>query len=163
MGDPDLQLCLDVAEKAVLDHLGWDPVAGSARTEYVSGQGLSWLQLKAKNITLSSITVNGVSVSTSLFRVDGEFVEYLDGIKTFPMGRKNVYVTYTAGWAVPSMPAMITHTVLRIANIIRMDKIANGQAQINTPDGGVRTYSQYIKYAPQLEVLDCYRVEPLVA
>jgi hypothetical protein len=43
-----------------------------------------------------------------------------------------------------------------------MDKIANGQATVSTPDGGTRTYSQYLKFSNQLDVLETYRSKVLV-
>jgi hypothetical protein len=159
--DGDLQLCLSVAEKAVIDHLGWDPATGS-RTEYLSGRGLTFINVRARNITaITSVTIDGIAINVSLLRVDGDCIYYIDGITTFPNGRMNITAVYVAGWA--TIPELISHTVMRIGNIVRMDKKANGQAEITTPDGGTRKYNQYIKYDQQLAVLSSYRVEPYVA
>lgn len=157
--DADLQVCLDVAERAVIDHLGYDPATGT-RTEYLSGLGLPFITIRAKNITaITSITVDGTVINASLVRIEDNFIFYKDGTTIFPAGRGNIVAVYVAGWS--TIPTLIQHTTMRIGNIVRMDKIANGQATISTPDGGSRSYAQYLKFDQQLAVLGSYRVGPL--
>lgn len=115
-GDPTLELLLNAASDMVEKYLGYNPLSSSYDT-WVNGNGSYLMMLPNRPITaVSKVMVDNVSIPVSSgFPNNGYTFEatsvYLRGY-TFSLGRRNVNIGYTAGYAdVPSLPHGIRQAV----------------------------------------------------
>lgn len=133
-----VQTCLDAASQAVIDFIGVDP-STQTRTERYSGANTGFLFPKARGLSapisgVTSITINPAMTSpcggwwagtaNTPFVVDMSNVSfdddsiYFTNTYVFPRGKKNMTVTYTAGYALTAtaglqtLPSSISQAVL---------------------------------------------------
>jgi hypothetical protein len=166
-GDPALQQgYVDAAENIVNAYLGYSPVLHSY-THSFNGTGADELQLKAKPVALIAVTINGETIPLSEFHHarDSEFIYY---DKIFPCGKKNVTVTYNAGWGITPdddeansgyLPGIIKMTVLRIAALLQAESDNNiGVTSKSFADSGTRTFVNTVNFDKYLVQISGYKI-----
>lgn len=117
--DAELQRMLDVAS-AMAERYTERSFAAGARTEKRSGEGSDFLLLKDSPVlTITTLTIDTVAVPAS----DGTTAGYLfDDYSVFlrnyqngfTIGRRNITIVYTAGYA--TIPADVQQAVIEIAS-----------------------------------------------
>jgi hypothetical protein len=166
-GEPALQQgYVDAAENIVNAYLGYSP-ALHGYTQYFDGTGTNELQLKAKPVALTAVEINGETIPLSEFygTPDSEFIYYN---KVFPCGKKNVTVTYNAGWGITPdddeanseyLPGIIKLTVLRIAALLQTESDNNiGVTSKSFADSGTRTFVNTVNFDKYLIQISGYKI-----
>jgi hypothetical protein len=155
--DTDLaEIYINTAETIVNEYLGFSPTL-STYTFYLSGSGFDCIILPAHPITeLTSITIDGVSLSVNDFILADKFIFSKDGSDAFTSGTNNVVIVCKAGYA--TIPDIIKLTVLRIATLLATE--ANGNIGITNKsfNDGSRTFLNYTNFNKYLQVLDNIRI-----
>jgi hypothetical protein len=96
-----LQTFLDAAENIVENYLGYSPVY-QQYTNVLSGSGHNGLALQAKPVQgIMEVLVNGERIPVHNFFVAEEFLYSKNPEFTFPAGKKNIIVSYSAGYQIP--------------------------------------------------------------
>lgn len=149
------QTFIDSAEAVVAEFLGYSPPTASY-THSFFGDGKSYLTLRAPVISLTSVTVDGVSRTVSDFLIDGAVITEKNGV-LFPSGSL-VVVAYSGGFA--SVPTIILLTVLRIATLLTMEAGENIGVTGQSFDGGnSRTFITYTNFSKYLSAIPAsYRI-----
>jgi uncharacterized repeat protein (TIGR02543 family) len=154
-GDLQYQEFLSSAEQVVSDYLGYAPAAA----DYVhtfNGQGRSYLTLRSPVISITSITVAGVTKTLSDYVTDFETITNKNS-EIFPVGAL-VVVTYRAGWSI--IPALVTLCIKRIATLMSMETGERIGVSSQSFDGGnTRNFINYTSYAKYLAPLNSIRVD----
>jgi hypothetical protein len=145
---------VDAAESVVSDFIGFSP-AEDDYTQTFYGDGVSYLQLKARPVTLTSVTVDSVAKNIADFVVEDEVITNIDG-DIFPTGSL-IVVAYTGGW--DTLPGIIKVTILEIAALFAMEAGENIGVTGTSFDGGnTRTFTNYTRFDKYLHKLTRYRV-----
>lgn len=154
-GEALYQTYIDSAESIVQDYLSYDPES-QAYTHTIDGSGLSYIQLKAKPVTvLTSVTIDGTARNIADFTTDAERLYFKTG-ELFALG-SSIVVAYTAGWA--AVPGIIKLTVMRIASLLSMEAGENIGVTSTSFDGGnSRTFINYTNFDKYLAALSSHRV-----
>lgn len=148
-GENNYQMFLDSASAIVVDYLGYEP-AFATRADSLFGDGKIYLHFPAPIISMTSITVDGVSKTISDFLIDFNTITEKNG-NPFGVGSL-VVVVYTGGWLV--IPAQVKHTELQIASLMAMEMGENIGTTGSTMDGGnSRTFISYTKFDKYLAKL----------
>ena len=157
VGEALYQSFVDAAESVVEDFLSYSP-ALTARTDTFYGDGKKYLALKAKPVTLGTVTVDGVTRLVADFAVEDEVITDITG-DVFPEGSV-VVVGYIAGYT--TVPGIIQVVILEIASLLSME--AGDQIGVNstTYDGGnTRTFVNYTNFSKYLAKIEKYRIRRL--
>lgn len=150
------EIYIATAEDIVKDYLGYDP-ASSTYTEVYSGLGDSRLYLKAQPITeLTSLIIDGVSQTTSLFTKDNDSIFKTDNEAVFTEGKNNIQITYKAGYS--TFPGIIQITVLRIAALLMQESNGNIGLTGKSFADNSKTFINYADYKKYLKPLDSLKV-----
>ena len=157
--DADLmsQIYMGAAEQIVIDYLGYNPELDDF-SEFLSGSDSRRIRLSSKPITeITSVTINGESVSLDQFYIREEYLTFFDPGKKFPKGDENVQVEYKAGWV--EVPQIIKLTTLRIAALMNTEADGNiGVTSKSFGDSGSRTFISVTKYDKYLFPLNEFRI-----
>lgn len=150
------QTYIDAAESLVSNYLGYSPASATYTSQTYYGDGKKYLRLRARPITaLSSISVSGVSKTTTDFSIDEETITEKNG-NPFPVGAV-VVVTFTAGFA--TVPALIQLTILRLTALLSMEAgEAIGVTSMSFDGGNTRSFINYTNYDKYLAAIDQYRI-----
>lgn len=148
------QTFIDAAETVVADYLGFSP-ASASYTHTFFGDGKPYLTLRAPVLTLTSVTVGGVSKTVSDFVIDRATITEKNG-NPFPVGAV-ISVVYTGGYT--TVPAAIILTILRIATLLTMEAGENIGVTGQSFDGGnTRTFITYTNFSKYLSMIAGLRV-----
>jgi hypothetical protein len=158
---------IDSSEGIIKTYLGYSPALHNYH-QLFDGTGTNELQLKAKPIqTIISVEINGQSIPISdfYFVKDSEFIYYN---KTFPQGKRNIKVEYTAGWGTTIdddeinseyLPEIIKMTVLRIATLLQSESDSNiGVTSKSFADSGTRTFINTVNFDKYLIQISNYKL-----
>ena len=150
------------AEEVVANYLGFDPMTDE-RSDYVSGIGNNHLYLYAWPITqVDLVSVNGVQLTSDDYSVsaEGRYLRLNAGV--WPVGVENIRVDYTAGWTVPTMPAIVKTTILQIASLMLQETGGNIGVTGKSFSENSRSFINYTNYDKWLRKLDPLRIVRLV-
>ncbi len=135
-------------------------------TETYSGDGSNILLLRQTPVAaVQSLTIDGVAVATSEFKVheqsiqfefDADFNPRLRGSRIFPRGNRNIAITYTAGFArIPAdIPGACMHQVVFLKNLAAKQGMIS---ESNQTAGTTDSYSQEALCSQALIVCNRYR------
>jgi hypothetical protein len=117
--DAELQRMLDMASKVVEQYVDRSLVS-AARIERRNGYDTDVLMLRDTPITaVASLMIDTLPVTASDGTTPGYIFQdnsiFLIGGQVFTRGRKNIYVSYTGGYASNAIPADIVHSTIEIA------------------------------------------------
>lgn len=162
-GEELYQTFLDSAEEIVKTYLGFDPVSRIYTAQALVGTGLSSLQLKAKPVTaLTALSIDGAAQDVADFSIDGERITFKDG-SAFPLN-STIIATYTAGYSILSMPALIKLTIMDIASLLSMNAGEQvGVSSVTFDGGNTRQFINYNNFDKQLNRLADIRLVRLAA
>jgi hypothetical protein len=154
-GEALYQTYIDSAEQIVKDYLAYDP-ASQVYTHTLPGSGLTYLQLKAKPVTvLTSVTADGTARNVADFRLEDE--RLYDKTRAIFSTASEIVVVYTAGWV--AVPGIIKLAVMRIASLLSQEAGENIGVTSTSFDGGnSRTFINYTNFAKYLAPLSSFRV-----
>jgi hypothetical protein len=156
-GEALYQGYIDAAESVVSDFLAYAP-AEDSYTHTFYGDNRPYVQLKARPVTLTSVTVGGVSKTISDFVIEDEFITEKNGIQ-FPQGSL-IVVAYTGGY--DTVPGIIKITILEIAALLSMEAGENIGVTSTSFDGGnTRNFLNYTKFDKYLQKIERYRIRSL--
>ena len=158
-GDPTIeglyQMFLDSAEAIVSDYLGYAP-ASAAYTHTFFGNGKFYLTLRAPIITITSITVAGVSKTVADFLIDFETITEKNG-NPFPLGSL-VVIVYQGGWT--TIPQQVSEAILDIASLKSMKTGEQLGVSSQSFDGGnTRNFINYTNFEKFLAPLNSIRID----
>ncbi|MCX7023052.1 MAG: hypothetical protein NT080_00350 [Spirochaetes bacterium] len=157
VGEALYQSYVDAAESIIADFLSYSPVMTSY-THTFYGDGDSYLALKAKPVTLGTITVDGVAKTLTDFLVEDEVITEKNG-NSFPTGSV-VIVGYLAGYT--TVPGVFQVVILEIASLLSMEAGENIGVNSTTFDGGnTRSFTNYTNFSKYLAKVEKYRIRRL--
>lgn len=123
----------DYVQDMIKEYTGIDYGSSNTYTEDYDGTGTSVLRLKHRPVTsISSLSVDGTSMTSSEYKVYDTYVELVQNYgrpiqeamgstgSIFPVGQKNVSVTYVAGESAPRRVAFCAALMVTIiANVAK--------------------------------------------
>ncbi|AFG37633.1 hypothetical protein [Spirochaeta africana] len=154
--DMMLGMYLDSAAQIVINYLGYSPEL-ETYTDLMDG-GTDTLQLAAKPVddVQQLKVVGGESIDPGEYHINEERI-FLT--RELPAGRRNIMITYSAGYAPEDIPGVIQMTVLRIAALMQTEADGNiGITSKQFGDTGSRTFIQTTNYDKYLKILSRYRI-----
>jgi len=147
------------AESIVASYLGFDPTEKEYRDVVASGAGSRRLYLPSRNITsVEALTVGTAAVDPSLVAACDDHIRFLDHATKFPLGEDNIKVSYTAGWTLQEMPAVIVVSIMRIATLMLSETGGNIGVSGKSFADNSRTFVNYSNYRKYLQPLDALRI-----
>ncbi|MCF7944724.1 MAG: hypothetical protein K9L24_01160 [Spirochaetia bacterium] len=132
----------------------------SERTEKYSGNGRDTILLLCWPVSsVSSVTVDGEVLDPELYytETDTGVLQRIDGSK-FPVGNRNIEITYIGGWTESTLPADIKFAAIEAVswNLSRLNDNAMGIKSQTTPDGVNVGYELVMPLSVQ-RVFESYR------
>lgn len=153
-GEALYQLFLDSAEAVIVDYIGYNPTAATL-SNTIFGDGKPYLPLRAPIISLTTLTVDGVSKTVGNYALD--FNSIIDPTGNLFLAGSVVVAGYQGGFS--SVPAAIKHAELQIASLMSMEQGENIGTSGSSFDGGnSRTFISYTKFDKYLAKLAQYSV-----
>ena len=150
---------LCTAEDIVSSYLGFDPKQQEYSDVVASGTGSRRLYLPCRNITtVQALTVGTAAVDTSLVAACDDHIRFVDHATKFPVGEDNIRLSFTAGWEIGQMPAVIVVSILRIATLMLSETGGNIGLTGKSFADNSRTFVNYSNYRKYLQPLDALRI-----
>lgn len=151
------QTFVDAAEDVVAEFLTYSPAEdGYVHTFF--GDGKPYLALRARPVTLTELTVDGIAQNVADLVADEEIITNKYGV-VFPVGSV-IIATYTGGF--PTVPGVIKIVILEIASLLSMEAGDNIGVSSTSFDGGnTRNFVNYTNFDKYLAKLERYRIRTL--
>lgn len=147
----------EAASEIVINYLGYDPTENNY-TRFYDGSGENVLYLGVMPInSILSISFDGELQNIDDFAFNGEEVFYKKSFNNFPAGKRNIEISFNAGF--DEIPKLIIMTVLRIAALLQTEGENNIGITSKSWDGeGSRTFVNYANYDKYLIPISSYKV-----
>ena len=147
----------EAATDIITNYLGYNPEAQNY-TKYYDGNNESVIYTGIQPINaLTKIEIDGEEQDISKFMAVGEEVFYKNSIKVFNSGKRNIAITFNAGFYV--VPDLIKMTALRLAALLQTEGQNNIGITSKSWDGeGSRTFVNYANYDKYLLPISSYRI-----
>lgn len=146
--DTQLEFAINHATRMILDYIDRN-ILSASYTEYLDGHGKTFIQLANYPLTATPTQVNVDGnrefAAANDYVIDTNFMEdRANGIlysvtspgydtSVWPVGRQNIKVVYTAGYA--TVPDSLKYTCIEFAAFLFKNKAARGNQQVSM--GGV--------------------------
>lgn len=164
--DAQIDVIVSAVDRSMKEYLGRQIESASVTAEIHDGNGLddSLILLEWPVTSVSSVSIDGAALAASDHEIDGAngILHYKPGGTGFapwPKGRRNISVTYTAGYA--SVPADLALAATKQAVYeVKLTSALGGRLgdrSTITEDGGTAQYVIAGWYPGVAEVLDAYR------
>jgi hypothetical protein len=154
--DAEQQLYINAAADIINSYIGYD-IHKSSREDYVNGTGKKILFVKSSNVTeITQVKIDDTEI-TDTFKIIGSMIVTKN--TTFPIGIKNVYIKYTAGFEDTDIPYIFKLVNIEIAALI--ESLSGGNIGITSKSfdaSGTRTFLQNVNYDKYLQNLSCYKL-----